>query len=98
MDLTQNSNVKWLETATSVIKQVEQMNEVIEKQENSHIKGAIEKKDLIIKQAEDQNDEYMATIADLDRQIAETRRHEQEVKQAIAEEKKKTKERIGTHD
>ena len=53
MDLTQNSNVKWLETSTSVIKQVEHMCDVINKQENSYLEGAIKKKDIIIQHAED---------------------------------------------
>lgn len=43
------------------------MREVIDKQENSHLDGAIAKKEVIIGQAEDQNAEYRATIADLDR-------------------------------
>ena len=98
MDVTQNSNVKWFESATANVRKVESMTRVIDEQENSHLDAAILKKDQIIELAEDQNADYMATIAELDKQIAETRKQEQEVKEAIAEEKKKTKQRIGAHD
>ena len=76
MDVTQNSNVKWFETATMNVRKVESMTNVIDQQENIHLEGAIAKKDSIIELQEDQNNEYMATIAELDKQIAETRRHE----------------------
>ena len=45
MDVTQNSNVKWFETATANVRQVERMTDVIDRQENSHLDSAMDKKD-----------------------------------------------------
>lgn len=94
VDPLQNSNLKWFESAIANIQVVENMTKQLHEQERAGQQNIIEKKDGIIKQANEQNEDYMRQIAELDRQIAETQQDELNVRQAIADEKKQTKETI----
>lgn len=98
LDVLINSNVKWFETATQALQEVERITALIQQQENANTESEIKKKELIINEADRQNEEYQTEIELLDKLIAEKQQQDIDVKAAIDEEKSKTKHVIGELD
>ena len=94
LDVLINSNVKWFETATQALQEVERITALIQQQENANTESEIKKKELIINEADRQNEEYQTEIELLDKLIAEKQQQDIDVKAAIDEEKRKLQKEL----